>query len=466
MKDRFNLLLALAFLAVVALLGGASRADAMSQLPLRLAALSFLVAGLWSPNRVRLARSRPLFVLAGLVVLLPTVQLIPLPYDLWASLPGHGFYTSIVDTAGLSHHSRPLSLVPGATWNALLSLLVPLAMLVLAAQVPAERLPVLATAVLVLAFVSLVLGHAQIAGGAHSALRYYRITNGDSMVGVFANRNHHAVLLAMAIPILFALPIGLRRNQTWRRVGPPFCVLGVLLIAATLLLAGSRAGLITGAVGGIAGTFLYGSMGRALESEQTGRRPKDHGGRFAWIGALHHPYAASVLAVLGIAVATVAFATTPAMQRLLRTNAAEEDRAKLFEPLMELVRSTFPAGGGFGSFESLYQRFEPVEMLRPVYLNHAHNDLIEIASDGGVGALLLLAGFLVWWTIRVVAAWRQPSSVRLSANLGRIASITTGIALLASLVDYPLRTPLHMAVFVIGCLLLQRSAPVSTRAAD
>ena len=84
MKDRFNLLLALAFLAVVAVLGGASRADALSQTPLRLIALIALVAGLWAPNHVRLKRYRPLFWFLALTALLVALQLVPLPHDVWA----------------------------------------------------------------------------------------------------------------------------------------------------------------------------------------------------------------------------------------------------------------------------------------------------------------------------------------------------------------------------------------------
>ena len=45
MKDRLNLILAMAFLAIVAAIGGGSRADIVAQLPLRLISLGFLLAG-------------------------------------------------------------------------------------------------------------------------------------------------------------------------------------------------------------------------------------------------------------------------------------------------------------------------------------------------------------------------------------------------------------------------------------
>ena len=40
----------------------------------------------------------------------------------------------------------------------------------------------------------------QLAGGAESRLRFYSITNTDSAVGYFANRNHESALLVAAIP--------------------------------------------------------------------------------------------------------------------------------------------------------------------------------------------------------------------------------------------------------------------------
>ena len=455
MKDRLNLILAMAFLAIVATIGGASRADVAAQTPLRLLSLGFLAAGLWRPNLVRMGRYKPLFWLMFVIVLAPALQLVPLPYDVWAAVPGHGFYAAISERIGLPEVWRPLSLEPSLTWNALLSLLIPATMLVLATQVAADRLPRLALAILAIAFVSLVLGHAQAAGGAASQLRFYRITNSDAMVGLFANRNHHAVLLAMALPILCCLAASYRENETWRRIGLPSCIIAGLIVGSTLLFAGSRAGLLTGAVGALAGTLLYASMmnARPGHSERRGHRKA----RAPWLERLRNPWVAPAAMVAAIALAAIGFASTPAMQRLIHTSAAEEDRVQLFPPMMKLAEALLPFGGGFGSFNHVFRRFEPVDQLKTVYLNHAHMELVEVIVEGGVIAILLLAAFLIWWGRRAIFAWRQPASARFEANLGRLGSITTALALLASLVDYPLRTPLHAAIFVVGCIWMQRT---------
>lgn len=459
MNERFNFLLAMGFVALVTLFGGASRSDALTQTPLRMFAVAFVVVSLWTPNRVRLQKCLPLFVLMVLITLLPALQLVPLPYDLWASVPANAFYASVVDALGVEHSARPLTLVPGATRNALLSLLVPLAMLILAAQLPVDKLWTLAFMIMAVGVVDIVMGYAQAAGGSGSALRYYAVTNDDSMVGVFANRNHHAVLLAVVLPIVAALPLGLNANATWRRVGHAICALLVALLVATILLTGSRAGLLTGTVGLLGGALIYGSMARARMNKDS--RSAASGTRIARFAS--NPLSAFLGAIVVIIALVIGFAGTPAMQRLIKTNAAEEDRARLLEPILEMTHSLLPFGGGFGSFSTLFMRFEPVEMLRTTYLNHAHMDVLQVIVEGGIPAALLLAGFLVWWTRRSVIAWRAPGSASLSGNLGRIGAITTGIAVIASLVDYPLRTPLHMIIFVIGCIWLQRAGGNSSR---
>src|SRR5690606_11073889 len=111
-------------------LGGGTRAgflsDAVIQflaIPLLLIALHRLV-GLPSSS-VKHARWPLALCLA--VVLVPLVQLIPLPPGVWSALPGR---EAAVDAFGLIGRElpwMPLSLSPRATWLGLASLLPPLA---------------------------------------------------------------------------------------------------------------------------------------------------------------------------------------------------------------------------------------------------------------------------------------------------------------------------------------------------
>ena len=115
-----------------------------------------------------------------------------------------------------------------------------------------------------------------------------------------------------------------------------------------------------------------------------------------------------------------------------------------------------PFGAGFGSFESVYLGFEPFDLLRSTYLNAAHNDLAQIIIEGGMGAIALLVVFFWWWVRTTFVIWSTRSSSQI-ALLGRAATLATGFLLLASLFDYPLRTPLLACFFAVLAVWMQQA---------
>jgi O-antigen ligase len=83
------------------------------------------------------------------------------------------------------------------------------------------------------------------------------------------------------------------------------------------------------------------------------------------------------------------------------------------------------------------------------FINHVHNDYIEIALETGLAGIILMVTFLLWWTGRTIAIWRSPAI----DYYGRAATIATGALLAPSRVDFPLRTSGLAAGFAI-CLAL------------
>ena len=77
--------------------------------------------------------------------------------------------------------------------------------------------------------------------------------------------------------------------------------------------------------------------------------------------------------------------------------------------------------------------------------------------SGLPGAALLLL-FVTWFARQSFKAWRsrEPGEDRAVARAGSVIIL---IALLGSLVDYPLRTPLMMAIFAIACGWLADQGP-------
>lgn len=119
-----------------------------------------------------------------------------------------------------------------------------------------------------------------------------------------------------------------------------------------------------------------------------------------------------------------------------------------------------PFGGGFGSFEAAYKIAEPVNLLSLQYLNHAHNDYLELLIDGGFPALALLAGWglIVWRAAQ--RGWRHDQSAP-TDRIGILVSVMMlAIFAAASLVDYPLRTPAMAAMATLATVLIYRRPDV------
>lgn len=428
----------LLYFVVVALGGGSARPDVAALIPVRIAAVLLIVAILLMAPAERLARARAAMIFAGAAAMLVALQLMPLPPALWTALPGRARF-SFESDAGLGAIWRPFSLTPDLTINTLLSLLPPAAG---ALWMRVAGMPGRATALYALAgagLASAVLGLLQLGAGADTALRYYPITNADSAVGLFANRNHNAMLLAMAIPLL-ALWAGLGGRavrhegvvKSWIALG------GAIFLLAMAAITGSRAGIVLAAItGGLAG-LIYWQLRRTWPTARRGA-VMTAAARWLPVGAV-----LVVVMLVGLLTQTQAFA------RLLQTDPLDEQRAQWLAPLSEMAWSFAPVGAGFGSFDSIFRGFEPFELLQTTYLNAAHNDLLQLTIEGGIGGLVLLVVFMLWWGARVAAAWRAPLTGSAIA-FARAASVITGTLLLASLFDYPLRTPLLAVVFAVAC---------------
>lgn len=441
------LAVAIVYLVFLSLLGGASRSDELAQLPMRVLAVGVGALVLWhNPGSLVREQRWPLAFTAACLALV-AVQLVPLPYPLWSTLPGRTFYAEIVRTLGLGESWRPLSMAPDLTLDAGLAALPALAGLLVAAAVPVRDRRLLLYALLALTLISVILGYAQVVGGIDSPLRLYRITNTDAMVGVFANRNHQALLLALAFPALFAIGSLQRDDAASARMVQALCFLVGLLLALTILLLGSRAGVLLGVAGTTAGLFIAVGVPRRSRRSRGARRL-----RLLVLGG-------GTAIGLGVIAAATMLDRVPAIRRLIGSGSEDEIRIQLFGPMVEAAKAFLPLGAGFGTFDAVFRRFEPVELLRTSYQNQAHNEPLQLLIEGGLPAVALLAAFLLWWVTQAIRVWRAPrTSGGLTELLPRLGCAMTGIQLLASLGDYPLRTPLHGVIFAIGCswMLMER----------
>jgi O-antigen ligase len=431
----------LVLLAGCFLMGGASRSDVLSLIVLQPLAVACTVTILAIPGSIDWRAIRiPLLFLAVLAAMI-AAQLVPLPPAVWTSLPGHAPFAESATAAGLAQPWRPISLTPDLTLASLIGLVVPFGVLVgFASILPQRRQSLLLTALVIGAAVSGFLGLAQVSGGEESPFYIYDITNNGSAVGLFSNRNHQAVLLAMTWPLLavwVTLPNAdarLRGARRWVAVGFGLFALPLVLVT------GSRAGLGLAAIGLFAAGVLW------WLDRKSSRAPAAEGlARFIPL--------AVVVGGAALVGATVVFSRALAITRLTGLSGSGDMRFEATPVLLDMSGDFFPVGAGFGSFDPVFRSYEPLEMLDPEYLNHAHNDLLELVITAGLPGVIVLLAFVAWFGMAAWRAWRGVGPT-LETNLARAGSVMILLVLLSSLVDYPLRTPLMMTIIAIACCWL------------
>lgn len=420
-------------------LGGSARGEVASLMVLRPLAILALGFGLWRLEIARVKAHWFVCSMAAAIVALPALHLVPLPPGIWNQLPGRDLVAEIDLAAGLGAIWRPLSLVPDATRNALYAALVPLAVVVLGIQLGPEQRLRLVPLVLLMGGISALLGLMQILSDANGPLYFYEVTNNGAAVGLFANRNHQALLLAMLFPMLAYL--GREQSPLVRMMA----LLAGLVLIPLVLITGSRAGLLAAAIGLCAVPLIMAGGGKAESGDS---KAEARIGRFA----IRRRWLVPVVCVLTLIVLTVLLGRGTALERLLESSTQQEGRLQILPTLIAMGATYGILGAGMGSFERVFQVHEPDEWLDPAYWNHAHNDWLELVITGGAPALFLAIAAVAAWLICACRIVRSPDatfSLKQGARLGLAITLLVG---LASALDYPLRVPSLSALFAMATL--------------
>lgn len=428
---------ALLLLLVSAVFGGASQTNALSLMAVELASLPLLFVSIY----LLLAGAAPTgsaFALGLLtaVVLVPVLQIVPLPFEVWRQLPGREVVVQALAAASLGHAALPFSLAPQQTWRALLALSPPIAMFLGALMLTDGQRRLMAALWLGLAVVSLCLGGLQMLGGPDSALYFYDVTNADSPVGFFSNRNHQAAFLLCLLPIaaMFAARFEGRFDSP-RAFTALAATLYVFIAIVGVAATRSRAGiaLVLVALAGAAAIVLRGEAVR------------------------RHWRAAAGLSV-GVALAiggVLVFALGPITERF---EAGGEPRFEGWPIALRAAQSFLPLGSGVGSFGAVYGGVEPLAQVSPIYFNHAHNDYLELWLETGLAGAALLALFAVWFAWRAFLIWRRRIAAG-GSGLAAACSLLVALLLAHSTVDYPLRTETIAVLFAFACATIAAWRP-------
>jgi O-antigen ligase len=128
---------------------------------------------------------------------------------------------------------------------------------------------------------------------------------------------------------------------------------------------------------------------------------------------------------------------------------AEDLRWPVWQSIVDMLPRSLPWGTGVGSYVEAYQVLVPDNLLRPTFSNHAHNEPLEILFTAGIpGAALVLLALV----FLAAAAWRSLRASGDAALFKRLGILVIILLAMASISDYPVRTPILSAVFVLAAI--------------
>ncbi|MDO8297975.1 MAG: O-antigen ligase family protein [Caulobacter sp.] len=428
--------LSAALLSLAFVFGGESRDNPLSTMMVELLGVTLLAATVWS--RVLAGTGRvgwPEAALLGVIFLVPVLQLIPLPPSLWMTLPGRHEAVETLRIAGIEPGWSPLSLDPEATFRSVLWLVPPTALFLAIADLDTGARVRLVGVVLALCIASLILGGLQITdrdGGLFASPAGGRTA---LPIGFFANRNHQGIAMAAALPLAAASAAiwGSASSQRTRAANIVFAALVALLIVGVLVTR-SRAALT------LSGPALLASIGLFWAASGAKRLRRE---------------AALMIGAAAVALVLAAQFAIRAMLDRFETLADGDGRFDIWPSTVKAGADVAPFGAGLGAFESFYRAWEPLERMGPTFINHAHNDYLELFLEAGWPGVFTFLAFFTWL---VPVAWRAWAIRSPQTALARAGTIIILLLLIHSVVDYPLRTFALSGLFALACGLIAAPA--------
>ena len=388
--------------------------------------------GAWGKGRARVG----LLVLAASPLWVALLQLLPLPADLWAALPGRAFYQQMLAVVQMPQPAwRAASLTPAVTWTSVLAGIPLVACFALALSCSAEQLKTLCRLWIGLALLQALLGLAQL--GSFDVL-FFNVDRPD-VIGTFANRNHFANFLAMTLPLVV---LEIRRvindaSAHHQRVGNAGLLWGVALfvLLAAVLASSSRTGIATALLVMLATTLLL----PGHQGAQTGMRWR------LW----------ALAALMLVAVASVGLGWLERFQGDLLAGDANF-RGMMRAATWAAALEFWPLGSGLGSYVMVFPRFQPAMVTG--FSEYAHSDYVQLLME--CGALFVALAAVLLWLLARQARWLVSRAVKAHGqNPQEQLMMVCGLGLLALLLhswlDFNMHIPANamLGAFLLGAFL-------------
>jgi len=428
--------------ALAMILGGGGTSNPQNEMILQvLSALLMIPLVVSRPWQSGLgAVNRWALLLGGLVLVMPVVQLIPLPPSIWQALPGRAIEVQSLAAAEAGQRWMPMSVSPARTFASLLAMVWAVLLLLQISRLSLRGRNWICAAIVAVAMLSLLLGALQLSHTGGFDWSLYTDFSEGFFVGFQANRNAQADILlisTLAFGVLLASRLAGRKPSplNWAALSIGFAV---FLVA--VFMTGSRTGIALALPMLIALLAMLWPALRLRRSVAIGA-----GGAFA-----------------ALLVGGVLLAQLPAVQKVLsRFTLTGEARWDIWADTSFSIKQVWPYGSGVGTIVPMLEAAERLETVSQRYPVRAHNDWLEWTMECGVPGLIVLGAValvLAVMIVRAVIAARADGS-----DPVRIAQIAFAVGVfvvvgLHSVVDYPLRSMAIAALTAVAAAFLTKPA--------
>lgn len=432
-KEQRRLIATGGYFAVLTLFGGGLAGWTPGYILVCAAIIAAVLALAWQDGFRALDDTPPLAKIALIgIAVLPLLQLIPLPPGLWQALPGQTLRNQVLTLAGLGSSWQPLSTEPvGTAISALLTIGFTTLVAMLMRLSDRDFRGVLFLAFGLVLF-GILVGMVQVVTDGQFP-NPHGIAMGPTLQGFYANKNHMAVILAITI-LLTGFLIVPRFFAPQRRVWINLGYIGFALVC--IISTNSRAGL---ALGGVAALIVLHDQTRKIN----------------W------RYKVAGLVVLALAVALIL--STAAFELVSgRFEDVDSDlRWRIATWSWPLAERYWALGSGAGSFATLFAANEQLVWVKPTFVNHAHNEYLQLVIEFGMTGVVVLAVFLASLVRPFLFWWRLQRTARQYA-LMTFGFTTILLFMLHSAVDYPLRRPAGWSFLALALVAVYRGYRMGT----
>lgn len=276
---------------------------------------------------------------------------------------------------------------------------------------------------------------------------WFRQLAQSTAFGPFINRHHFAGYMELTI----GLPLGLLFSGAIESSKRPLYAFAGVLMGLALIMTNSRGGMIS-----LGAEILFLAVVAGPSLRHSPRRPREARIRAALLRA-----ALAFVLVGALIGAAVAVGGKDAFTRLLGTaNMADPTtgRTHFWGVAIDIIKAYPIIGSGLGSYGVIYTQYDS---WNGVYrLEQAHNDYLQVLSDGGiVGGVLGLAF--------VVLLFRKGFYRRETDDKFKRGVVTGAVAgcfavLIHSFFDFTLHTTANALLFLILAALATQDSRVDT----